>query len=79
MLTVETIIFVFSNLRRTAYSINTVYNFIHNIFYQVGKNLSVPGGTQVVDASGKLVIPGGIDTHTHMQLPFMGTFVSVYI
>ena len=29
-----------------------------------------------VDASGKLVIPGGIDPHTHMELPFGGTFAS---
>lgn len=26
-----------------------------------------------VDATGKFVLPGGIDTHTHLQLPFMGT------
>ena len=30
--------------------------------------------SKVHDATGKLVMPGGIDTHTHMQLPFMGTF-----
>src|SRR5687768_8942160 len=32
-----------------------------------------PGGTQTVDAGGQYVMPGGIDPHTHMQLPFMGT------
>ncbi|XP_063729710.1 dihydropyrimidinase-like [Symsagittifera roscoffensis] len=39
---------------------------------QVGENLSVPGGATVVDATGKLVIPGGIDAQTHMQLPLNG-------
>ncbi|XP_065841810.1 dihydropyrimidinase-like isoform X2 [Oscarella lobularis] len=39
----------------------------------VGENLSVPEGTETIDATGKYVLPGGIDTHTHMQLPFMGT------
>ena len=29
-----------------------------------------------IDASGKLVIPGGIDPHTHMELPFGGTQAS---
>ena len=30
----------------------------------------------VVDAAGKYVIPGGIDPHTHMELPFGGTQAS---
>jgi dihydropyrimidinase len=29
---------------------------------------------QTLDATGKYVIPGGIDVHTHMELPFGGTF-----
>ena len=31
---------------------------------------------RVVDAAGKYVIPGGIDAHTHMEMPFGGTFAS---
>src|SRR6188474_1606975 len=29
---------------------------------------------ETIDASGRYVIPGGIDVHTHMELPFGGTF-----
>ena len=31
---------------------------------------------KVIDAKGRLVIPGGIDPHTHMELPFGGTAAS---
>lgn len=33
-------------------------------------------GAVVLDATGKYVIPGGVDAHTHMELPFGGTFAS---
>ncbi len=39
----------------------------------VGPGLAVPAGAQVLDAGGQYVMPGGIDPHTHMQLPFMGS------
>jgi dihydropyrimidinase len=39
----------------------------------VGTDLAAPAGCETLDASGQYVIPGGIDPHTHMQLPFMGT------
>ena len=34
------------------------------------------GADFVIDATGKYVVPGGIDGHTHMELPFGGTFAS---
>ncbi|ACY14727.1 dihydropyrimidinase [Haliangium ochraceum] len=38
----------------------------------LGCGLDAPAGTEVVDAGGCFVMPGGIDPHTHMQLPVMG-------
>ncbi|MEJ7816783.1 MAG: amidohydrolase family protein, partial [Rubrobacter sp.] len=38
----------------------------------VAANLDADG-TETVDASGKLVMPGFIDAHTHMDMPFGGT------
>jgi dihydropyrimidinase len=42
----------------------------------IGPDLEAPNGAKVVDAGGQYVMPGGIDPHTHMQLPFMGTVAS---
>lgn len=41
----------------------------------LGANLE-SSADQVFDAAGKYVIPGGVDVHTHMELPFGGTFAS---
>ncbi|XP_053671588.1 dihydropyrimidinase isoform X2 [Anopheles nili] len=38
-----------------------------------GADFVVPGGCRTIDATGKLVMPGGIDPHTHFQLEFGGT------
>ncbi len=42
----------------------------------VGPDLEAPAGARIIDAGGAYVIPGGIDPHTHMELPFMGTVAS---
>jgi dihydropyrimidinase len=39
----------------------------------VGVDLDGSPGDEVIDASGCYVMPGGIDPHTHMELPVMGT------
>jgi len=39
----------------------------------IGKGLSVENASKVLEAAGKLVLPGGIDVHTHLDMPFGGT------
>ncbi|HTE11041.1 MAG TPA: dihydropyrimidinase [Chitinophagaceae bacterium] len=56
-------------------------DYIADIFIEgesisaIGKNLSMKADTEI-DATGKLVFPGGIDPHVHLDMPFMGTFSS---
>ena len=45
----------------------------HGVITEIGKNLS---GDEVLDATGCYVMPGGIDPHTHLEMPFMGTYSS---
>ena len=56
-------------------------DYIADIFIEgetiqtIGKNLDVKAKT-IIDATGKLVMPGGIDPHVHLDMPFMGTYSS---
>ena len=56
-------------------------DFIGDIFIEgdhiqgIGKNLDRKADT-VINAKGMLVMPGGIDPHVHLEMPFMGTFSS---
>src|SRR5215813_4290810 len=46
------------------------------VIKEIAPSIAAPAGARVVDADGQLVMPGGIDPHTHMELPFMGTTAS---
>jgi dihydropyrimidinase len=39
----------------------------------IGQNLSRENAGKIIDAEGKYVLPGGIDVHTHLDMPFGGT------
>jgi dihydropyrimidinase len=39
----------------------------------IGLNLPVDGAERVIEARGTMVMPGGIDVHTHLDMPFGGT------
>ena len=40
---------------------------------EIGKGLK---GDETLDATGCYVMPGGIDPHVHLEMPFMGTYSS---
>ncbi len=39
----------------------------------IGKDLPIENAGKVIDAAGRYVMPGGIDVHTHLDMPFGGT------
>ncbi len=39
----------------------------------IGSDLPVQNTAKIIDAAGKLIMPGGIDVHTHLDMPFGGT------
>jgi dihydropyrimidinase len=41
----------------------------------IGRNLKIQADKEI-DAAGKLIFPGGIDPHVHLEMPFMGTYSS---
>lgn len=60
--------------------ITATERFTADVYCADGKIVAVGAGLekksasdQVIDASGQLVLPGGVDAHVHMELPFMGT------
>ncbi len=56
-------------------------NYVADIFIEgetikaIGENLNITAN-ETIDASGMLVMPGGIDPHVHLDMPFMGTYSS---
>lgn len=45
----------------------------NGVIIEIGQNLS---GDETLDATGCYVMPGGIDPHVHLEMPFMGTYSS---
>ncbi|KAJ5074846.1 hydrantoinase/dihydropyrimidinase family member [Anaeramoeba ignava] len=46
----------------------------NGIIVKVDKEIKVEENVKVIDCTGKYLLPGGIDPHTHMQMPFGGTY-----
>ncbi len=70
-----------STLIKNGNIITTTDDYFADIFIEgetikaIGNNMEV-NPDKVIDASGKLVFPGGIDPHVHLDMPFMGAFSS---
>jgi dihydropyrimidinase len=46
------------------------------VIAEIGTSLKPAAGEEVIDAADRLVLPGGVDVHTHLDMPFMGTVTS---
>jgi dihydropyrimidinase len=70
-----------STLIKNGRIITATDDYVSDIFIDgekidtIASHLTLPAD-KTIDAAGKLVIPGGIDPHVHMQLPFGGTVSS---
>jgi dihydropyrimidinase len=70
-----------TTLIKNARIVTAADDYVADIFIEgemigtIGRNLRMPAD-KTIDATGKLVIPGAIDPHVHMQLPFGGTVSS---
>ena len=70
-----------SILIRNGSIVTATDDYIADIFIEgetvsaIGKNLSVKADKEI-NAEGMFVIPGGVDPHVHLDMPFMGTYSS---
>ena len=70
-----------SVLIRNGRIITATDDYVADIFIEgetvraIGRNLAMKAGREI-NADGMLVMPGGIDPHVHLDMPFMGTFSS---
>ncbi len=70
-----------SILIKNGHIITASENYIADVYTEgekivaIGKNLDYKA-EKVIDATDKLVFPGGIDPHVHLDMPFMGTYSS---
>lgn len=70
-----------SYLLKNGKIVNSDFSFHADLLVEHGKIAAISSNlshknAKVIDCTNKLIIPGGIDTHTHMQLPFMGTYAA---
>jgi dihydropyrimidinase len=70
-----------TTLIKNGHIVTATDSYIGDIFIEgetisaIGKNLAVVAD-KTIDAEGLLVMPGGIDPHVHLDMPFMGTYSS---
>ncbi len=70
-----------SILIKNGHIVNAAENYTADLYIEndtiaaIGANLPHKAD-KIIDATGKIVFPGGIDPHVHLDMPFMGTFSS---
>lgn len=73
--------YIMKTLIKNGRIITAADDYVADIFIEgetitaIGKDLQIQADN-IIDATGLLVFPGGIDPHVHLEMPFMGTFSS---